>query len=425
MLIKMKVNELRDGEVDFLSLVEQGANQSAFKVLKSQDGDGPSTREKIAAFIKNNCGDKAVSSPLKVSFAITTNPKHWKKFLKAHDFSTDKVIIAKSAKGLEHTIYKFDDGDDAYLMKVAPDLALGITGFSKDFSPFPGSDDFMENLGAAAFFPSLHMAQDSLAETVWSILNDAGSTADAKPKIETVLEAFREHVLFLVDFLPNSVFKMEFEGLQSEFESNTNEKSVNADVSKSNGEQDMTDLKKEAVAGDLDGLSLKEPTKEEKAIAKAAEDKRYAESAEGKEAAEEAKVAKAEEDAESKDKTEDKVTKSESKEGSKPEEKVSKKADDDEKSEAVSKDAKDSKDEKTDEKVAKSKDVDPLTKLTDAVTILAKSMVATNERLDKIEGVAQKADEDVKKTVLVDHFADLDESLAHPLSGCVGQTESC
>jgi len=194
MLIKLIANELVEGDIDFVSLVKHGANRAPFKIVK-------------ALTFPDSGGSDGVTTTTNI-----TSDTDW----------------------------------------VALDKPVSI--IDKNFSSFPESSDFNENIGAAAFFPGLHNAMEALAASTFNSLDKADSMDDAASQIDKNLMAFRKHVNALVKNLPATVLKEDKERLLSGIGSST----LEASETNTSGKEDsvMTGERiPEAMGGDLDGLN--------------------------------------------------------------------------------------------------------------------------------------------------------------------------
>ncbi len=249
MLIKLIANELVDGEIDFVSLVKHGANRSPFKIIKMDELPEGTTMDTLKDKFTALFGDE---KPEVAAFYVQTEfAKDYEIRFKTAGYTTNDPI----QKG-EFTVYPqagYDENKDGALITIDDKCGIALDRMVKDFSSFPGSDDFQENLGASAFFPGLHHSFEALVESIWNTLNRAVNLDEAGPKIDKNLMAFRKHVNALVKNMPATVIKMEYEGLANDLGgSNLDPKPTET---LGNEDTDMTEKLAEAAGGDLDGLN--------------------------------------------------------------------------------------------------------------------------------------------------------------------------
>lgn len=393
MKINVKANELVAADIDFVSLVEKGANRSPFKIVKSEDAMSKASTlgAKISKFF-SPAGDKAISAVcVRKSAAKKVFPLLKEQGYKVEDgaiFKTDDIFIL--------TQEGFSTDDIGSLIALNDDVAVATKDVIKAFDPWPMSKDFDENVSAASFYPGFYGAMDSLSDTVHSILHGSDDPKEAQESIDKATKSFSAYVSELISSLPTTVFKMEKE-LSTLFEGST---VVDTELPGTESQPEITkgeamnttDIK-EAAAGDLDGLmdDVSKADKESTAevVINVVKDEAPAE-----------EVVTPEATAEAATETPAEVTKDEAKpaegEAATPAEEATP-ADD-----AVSKED----------------------KLIEAVTLLAKSVVELKETVtkqgEKIEAIDQKADTAVTKSDSVvavrSSMSDLNSSL-QTLSG--------
>lgn len=252
MKIQVKANELLDTEIELVSLVKHGAIRAPFKIVKNEDLPSPkseSLTKKIAnAFSKDP--DISVAAVL----VKTDLVEGTKQALLDSGFSLSNPTLEGGI-----TLFKQEGYTDTLgsCIAVTDNVGVMLSEVVKEFTPFPSTGDFSENVAAASFFPSLHGAFDSLSETIWNVLNANGmSTEEAQNSVSKNVDAFAGHVKSLVAMLPSSVFKMEA-CLTKANKGSTLTLKDDSIANLDKGEN--MKIKQEAVSGDLGGLSLEEP----------------------------------------------------------------------------------------------------------------------------------------------------------------------
>jgi hypothetical protein len=261
MKIKVPATEIENADVEQISLVKHGANRIPWRILKAEDAleeaEGGLMQQIATTFGKN---------PADVTSQITS--------VVARE-GAEKLDVVMKELGLDTEqvdrvedliIYKQDGfDDDATLFALNEDIAVGVSGISKEFMPSYGTD-FSENIASQSFYPALGAAVNALMDSVHSSVSKTihGET----PELDKPLHAFSKYVKGLVKNLPTSVFKMdEILSNSGDFERTT---IGDNDISKTQNTEDSIvseTLVNEAVAGDLDGLNDTEIAKEEVAEA--------------------------------------------------------------------------------------------------------------------------------------------------------------
>lgn len=273
MKVEIEANELRNGKIEKLSLVDHGANQEPFRILKMRQISDSAKKtgglkDTVSKFFG---GDEAAGSKVVALYIRKSVARQWVPLAKKHGFTATKDSASLEGDVLVLKQEGYDPEVEGSIIALNEDVAIQLDHVSKFFDTFPMSDSFDENIKAAGFFPGLHSALDSLAETVWNVLNGSDSPEDAADDIAKQLKAFSLHVNNLVAELPQTVFKMEAESLTKEFGPSTVQDSSTKTIVEKDGETDMSTagVLKEAKAGDLDGL-LDDAPAADAALAKAA-----------------------------------------------------------------------------------------------------------------------------------------------------------
>jgi len=249
MKVEIEASELVNGDIKKLSLVEHGAIRQPFKILKTEEiastkGGvrntinkifGQSDEQQIAAlFVRKDVARKVIPMIKEQGFRVE----------KDHAEMMGDVLVLKQEG--------YDPDADLPIVALNTDVAVQLSSLSKFFDPFPASSSFSDNVAAGSFWPGMHNAMESLADTVWNVLNDSDSPDGAASDVAKQVKAFSTHLNNLVAELPTSVFKME-QQLTKEFEGSTVSSTDNKITL--NEDQNMSEaVIKEVAAGDLDGL---------------------------------------------------------------------------------------------------------------------------------------------------------------------------
>lgn len=252
--IKVLGSELKDADIEYISLVKHGANRIPFRILKAEDV-GVSTMDKVTKSLNSMFGKKESTARIAAVFVRKTEkdrlfPELEKQGFKVSDpeESNDFLVLKQDA---------FSKEEEGSLIAVSKDLGFMLDKVCKTFEPYRTSDNFNENLMANGFYPGLCNAQEALSATIFEALYKEDSTkASSVSAIKSALSAFSEYVQALATELPETVFKMDqFEGLPKKIDApkvQSNEIETNPEKPMGVEKQDQI---KEAVAGDLAGLN--------------------------------------------------------------------------------------------------------------------------------------------------------------------------
>lgn len=262
--VEVEAHELKNGEIEKISLVTHGAIQSPFKILKTAEIEPKasglkSTLSKVFGQDHTRDEEAAVAA----LFIRKSVAQKWLPLIRKQGFHADKEHASIEGDILVLKQEGYTDECDGSVIALNPDVAVQLTHVSKYFDPFPASSSFADNVAAGSFWPGMHNAMESLAETVWNVLNESESSDDAAVDVGKQIKAFSSHLNNLVAELPKSVFKMEQESLTKEFEGSTVSTS-STQITVANEETNMsTVVTKHAPASDLDGLFDEAPATDE------------------------------------------------------------------------------------------------------------------------------------------------------------------
>lgn len=251
MKVEIEANELVNGDIKKLSLVEHGATRQPFKILKTEEIEGKTGL--VRQTINKIFGQSENEPQIAALFVRKDVARKVIPMIKENGFRVEKEHAEMMGDVLVLKQEGYDPDADLPIIALNTDVAVQLASVSKFFDPFPASSSFADNVAAGSFWPGMHNAMESLADTVWNVLNESDSPDDAASEVAKQVKAFSSHLNNLVSELPTTVFKME-QMLTNEFEGSTVSSTDNKFTL--NEDQDMsgTPVLKEAAAGDLDGL---------------------------------------------------------------------------------------------------------------------------------------------------------------------------
>jgi len=255
-LVEIEAHELKNGEIEKISLVTHGAIRQPFKILKTAEIDSKTTGgiKNVLSKVFGQDHTHDDESKIAALFVRKAVAQKWLPLIRKQGFRVEKEHASIEGDILVLKQEGFTDECDGSVIALNPDVAVQLSHVSKFFDPFPASSSFADNVAAGSFWPGMHNAMESLAETVWNVLNEADSPDDAASDVAKQIKAFSSHLNNLVAELPTTVFKMEQESLQSEFAGST-VSGLGTQINVSNEDTNMsTVVTKHAPASDLDGL---------------------------------------------------------------------------------------------------------------------------------------------------------------------------
>lgn len=209
--MKVKATKMTDADVEYLSLVESGANWAPIKVLKSEKGGRPMIAMKGELFSEVFKTDNPEVTPAVLAVMVT----------EGSDLDAAKGCIEKAGLSIEEP--KKVKGGTVFMQKAAQEVPEGanravvrlsdglaaICTLEKAFEPWPGSSSFTENLNSMGFYPGLDIALEAFRETARGVARKAESPSDMASGLRQASEEFSTHISSMTQMLPAEVFKLE------------------------------------------------------------------------------------------------------------------------------------------------------------------------------------------------------------------------
>lgn len=207
--LSINATELVETNVDFISIVERGANRIPFRLMKEQTEDG-----KMLDFDLSKLGNllfKTEAAKPAIAAVVVA---------KTADLAAVTARITKA--GLDYdSMTENDDGTrvfaqkgvvvkDQILLKVSDEIGLVISHAKKSFSGYDfSSTEFKDVMQIEGFYPSVYMAMSMLETVIGNSMNTADSVSEAQTAIAKAAEDFSHYVKMLVSILPERAFKMD------------------------------------------------------------------------------------------------------------------------------------------------------------------------------------------------------------------------
>jgi hypothetical protein len=197
----LEAHELKDADVDFVSLVKRGANRIPFRIVKEDKSDMLDLHKigrrlfkqvdpvptVVAAVVRKGADLEAVKARL-IEAGLSVE----------HVTEQDGVLVFA-----QPNVEAFDEG----VVKLDDDVGLVVSGIAKAFESFNFVDEFGKVFATEAFYPGLHMAKDMLTFTVGNIMSKAESPGAAAEAIAKAVDEFKNYITSLAAKIPQHAFK--------------------------------------------------------------------------------------------------------------------------------------------------------------------------------------------------------------------------
>ena len=203
----MKLAEMREAEVDFISLVPTGANGQPIKRLKSE-GEGSDMIDMRRIFKQ----EPELDSPELLAVVVSEkgNLDAAKTILKAAG-----VEIAEEREHdggmllLTDENISIDTGAADVVVERLTGEMVAVCKVSKTFAPYDGGTNFTEAAKGQGYFPALRGALETFGEVTFNIMAESKSPEEAAEAVKQATKEFSSLVTSMTAALPVSVFKMD------------------------------------------------------------------------------------------------------------------------------------------------------------------------------------------------------------------------
>jgi ribosomal protein L37AE/L43A len=192
---RTKLKELKNANVNYISLVDRAATRIPFRVLKQDKGDETLDLTKIfkadhtpevVAVVVRDMGDAELAEKVRAA-------------VQSVGFSTETV-----KKGEQVTVFEQQEtGDDVALIRLSENVVVAVKGFH------PASDEFAAMVSGDGFYNGISGAFAVVQKSITDTLEQATDENEAKAAVSGLLNDLSEYVTGLVDNVPAQVFKAE------------------------------------------------------------------------------------------------------------------------------------------------------------------------------------------------------------------------
>lgn len=206
MKVRRSVKEMKDADVQFISLVDRSASRMPFRILK-REGDGMGID--LGRLFTSKKSEKA---PVSISAIVVMAQKDEKvaesvrKAIEAAGFKTDKA--QKNEDG-SLTYAQGAMGENDVLVRLSDEVVAVVKGFQ------PGGEgddvaDFEDSAASNSFYQGVDSALDTLFSKICSALQGAEDEGTAATQVGSQIDGFKKYVVGLVKNLPTAAFKADF-----------------------------------------------------------------------------------------------------------------------------------------------------------------------------------------------------------------------
>jgi Zn finger protein HypA/HybF involved in hydrogenase expression len=192
---RAKLKELKNANVNYISLVDRAATRIPFRVLKQEKGDETLDLTKIfkadrtpevVAVVVRDPGDAELVERVRAAVQDV-------------GFSTETV-----RKGENVTIFEQKETpEDAQLIRLSENVVVAVQGFH------PANGEFEDMVSADGFFNGISGAFAVVQKGISDTIQETADENELRATVSGLLNNLSEYVTALVDNVPTQVFKAE------------------------------------------------------------------------------------------------------------------------------------------------------------------------------------------------------------------------
>lgn len=209
--IKAEMTEMKDASVNYVSLVQRGANRIPFRIVKTQQPQEQNMAIDLGA----------IGRIFKSEAAKPTVPEVAGIVVKTSDEATlASVTQALSDAGYKvDSIQKHEDGTtlfaqgevpaETHIVKMSDNVAIVMKGFSPYCSDLDSSSDFSEVMSTTGFYSGVNQAVDALSTCVRNATYKSDDPQAAAKEVGKSVDQFKAYLTTMIAAIPAKAFKME------------------------------------------------------------------------------------------------------------------------------------------------------------------------------------------------------------------------
>jgi len=200
----IEANEIVKLKLNFVSLVNRGANQIPIRIMKKEDEPMIDVHARFRAMFK-----KAEKTPEVIGIVVKsdTPDEYVSAALKAANIEPETVTKSETEDGIT-TFTKGDLPTDGLMIVQSPnDIGILVANIKKGFDYWlPEGAGFADKARADGFHPSLYTAVDVLADYLCEKLRQSESPAQAAELLGSAVDEFKQYIQGVASALPETAF---------------------------------------------------------------------------------------------------------------------------------------------------------------------------------------------------------------------------
>jgi len=200
----IEANEIVKPKLNFVSLVNRGANQIPIRIMKQEDEPMIDVHARFRAMFK-----KAEKLPEVIGIVVKsdTPENQVNEALKAANIEPETVAKSETEDGIT-TFTKGDLPSDGLMIVQSPnDIGILVANIKKGFDYWlPEGAGFADKARADGFHPSIYNSIDVLADYLCDKIRQAENPAQAAELLGQAVDEFKQYIQGAASTLPETAF---------------------------------------------------------------------------------------------------------------------------------------------------------------------------------------------------------------------------
>lgn len=206
MKVRVSGTKMADANVEYISLVDRGANKIPFRVIKKEGGMGLYAGIDLSSIFvsKADKGSKGVQI-LGVVTMKGAGLESIKKQVKDAGFNVDNMVEHEDGSVV---FSQSDEGGDGTILKMSKDVALIVKGF-EPYSLTQDNSTFAEIVKAKGFYSGIYSTLGVLTDAVSEAVSKSANKEDINSAVTKLFGEAQAYLQTVVSALPEKAFKLE------------------------------------------------------------------------------------------------------------------------------------------------------------------------------------------------------------------------
>ena len=205
MRTRVKLREMREADVRFISLVSRGANRIPFRIVKSDKENGMLNLDRLGRVLKSES-----RTPQIVGMVVLGQDEPVMKEI-AQALSDLQIPSAHVQKNEDETVMFSEEEvkstEGMHLVRLSENTVVVVKGMGQHAQDLTAAASLNEDLTTSEYFHGIDTACEAFTDTVKELMKKAESRQEITEGVQDSLGKFSGYVSALVNGVPAEAFK--------------------------------------------------------------------------------------------------------------------------------------------------------------------------------------------------------------------------